>query len=126
MSAPQGPANANAPQQPSSTVAPTGSAVPRPAFVPRKYDLPMLDNDRDNYKLWCKALTLALRNCRLWHIINRMDTAPNATSDPDTHNEWCLKDQEAQLTILLVLKKVSQKCVYQAKTSKDCWDRLAS
>ena len=35
-----------------------------------------------------------------------------------------LKEQEAQLMILLALRKVGQTCIYRAQTSKESWDLL--
>jgi hypothetical protein len=75
----------------------------------------MLDNDRDNYKLWYKAVTLVLQNCGLWHIVNGMDIAPDKMTNPDAYKVWCLKDQEAQLTILLALKKSAKSASIRPK-----------
>lgn len=65
-------------------------------FVSAKFDLPMLDDDDDNYELWNKAL----RNRGLWPAINESETAPDPTSDAAAYEDWCLRDQEARLTIL--------------------------
>ena len=51
-----------------------------------------------------------------------LDLAVNAAA----YNEWKIKDQEAQLMILLELKPVTQKSIYHTKTSKECWDRLCT
>ncbi len=103
---------------------PTGSSIAVKPFVPAKFDLPMLDDDGDNYDLWSKALTLALRNRGLWPIVNSSETPLDQTADPAAHDKWCLKNQEVQLMILLASKKVGQKCIYRTQTSKDSWDRL--
>ena len=95
-------------------------------FVPAKFELPMLDDDSDNYKVWGTTLTLALSNRGLWSIVNGTEPAPDPTTDAAAHQEWLTKDQEAKLMILLALKKVGQKCVFHAKTSKDYWDRLCT
>jgi len=46
------------------------------------------------------------------------------TTDVAAHDEWCLKDQDTQLTIILALKKVRQQCVYPCRTAKENWDML--
>jgi len=69
---------------------PSTGGPARTPFVPAKFDLPMLDDDGDNYDLWSKVLTLALRNRGLWPIVNGSETAPDATTDPAAHDEWCL------------------------------------
>jgi len=86
----------------------------------------MLEDDGENYETWYTALTLAFTNRGIWSIVNGTEPCPTATSDPTGHEEWCLKDREAQLMILLALKKVGQKCVFRAKTSKEYWDRISS
>jgi hypothetical protein len=101
----------------------SGTAAGEP-FVPATYELPLLDDDGDNYELWSKALSLALRNRGLWAIINGRETAPDETADPTGHEEWCLKDEEAQLMVILALPKIAQKCIYPAQTAKECWDTL--
>jgi len=40
----------------------------------------MLNDDGDNYELWSKALTLTLRNRRLWPIVNGPETPTLTTS----------------------------------------------
>ena len=86
----------------------------------------MLNDDSDNYEIWSKALTLTLCNRELWTIVTGTETALDPMTDAAAHEEWCIKDQEAQLMILLALKKVGQKCVFRATTSKEYWDRLAN
>lgn len=104
---------------------PTGSgSAPSEPFVPATYELPLLDDDGDNYDLWSKALSLALRSRGLWAFINGRETAPDETADPTGHEEWCLKDEEAQLMIILALPRIVQKCTYPAQTAKECWDIL--
>jgi gag-polypeptide of LTR copia-type/GAG-pre-integrase domain/Integrase core domain/C2H2 zinc-finger len=109
---------------PTASAVTTTTAAPRAAFVPGKYDLPLLSNDSDNYELWSKALTLTLNSCRLWDIVNSTETAPDTTTHPDDFAEWCLKDQEAQLSILLALKQVGQRCMHSTKTSSKSWNIL--
>ena len=101
----------------------SGTAASEP-FVPEMYELPLLDDDGDNYDLWSKALSLALRHRGLWAIIDGRETAPDETADPTGHDEWCLKDEEAQLVIVLALPKIAQRCIYPAQTAKECWDML--
>jgi len=67
-----------------------------------------------------------LWNHELWPIVNSSENAPNATTDPAAYDEWCLMDQEAQLTILLAFKKVGQKWVFHVMTSKEHCNRLSS
>ena len=103
----------------------TTSVTARTPFLPGKYYLPSLSEDGDNYELWSKAITLALNSHGLWDIVNGSETAPDATILPDDFAEWRSKDQEAQLSILLALKDVGQRCVYSAKTSNESWTILA-
>jgi hypothetical protein len=86
----------------------------------------MLDEDGDNYEIWSITLTLMLCNRGLWAIVDGIEPSPDLTTDAAAHEEWCIKDQEARLMILLALKKVSQKCVYRAKTSKQYWDHICA
>ena len=102
----------------------TGSSTAARPFVPAKPNLPILDDDGYDYDLWSMALTLALQNRGLWPIVNGSETAPDATTDPADYDEWCLKDREAQLMILLALRKVDQMCIYRTQTSKESWDLL--
>jgi hypothetical protein len=92
----------------------TGSSIAATPFIPAKFELPLLDKDGDNYEIWSTALTLALQNHRLWPIINGSETTPDRSADPDAYDEWCLKDCEARLMILLAVKKVGQKCIQRA------------
>ena len=92
--------------------------------TPNKFDLPFLEDDGDNYNLWSRALTLALRNRKFWPIVNGTELAPDEATDPAGYEDWCDKDQQAQLMILLTLKKVGQQCIFEAETAKECWDAL--
>ena len=67
---------------------------------------------------------ISLRSCRLCHVINSTETAPNMTTDAAAHNEWYLKDQDTQLTIISALKNVGQQCIYPCQTVKESWDTL--
>jgi len=121
------PQTSGTPAQTQGGSSPTaGSSTSAKPFVPAKFDLPMLEDDGENYKTWYTALTLAFTNRSIWSIVNGTEPCPTATSDPTGHEEWCLKDHEAQLMILLALKKVGQKCVFCMKTSKEYWDRISS
>ena len=124
-STPAPPVSGNTAQQTQGGSTPVaGSSVAAKPFVLAKFDLPMLNNNGDNYELWSKALTLSLLNRGLWTIIDGTEVSPDPKADTTAHKEWKLKDQEAQLTILLALKPVDQKSIYHARTLKECWDRL--
>jgi hypothetical protein len=86
----------------------------------------MLNEDGNNYEIWSIALMLMLCNQGLWAIVDGTKPSPDMMTNTAAHKEWCIKDQEAQLIILLALKKVSQKCVYCAKTSKQYWDCICA
>jgi len=96
------------------------------SFIPAKFDLPMLDDNGKNYDYWSMALTLAFTNHSIWSIVDGTEVCPDPMTDPAAHNEWCLKDRKGQLMILLALKKVGQKCVFCAKSSKEYWDHISS
>ena len=95
-------------------------------FIPAKFDLPMLDDNGENYDTWYMALQLALNNCSIWPIVTGTELCPDWMTDPTGHEEWGLKDCEARLMILLALRKVSQNCVFRGMSSKEYWDRIAS
>jgi len=63
--------------------------------VPAKFDLPILDDNGKNYKLWSMALMLIFTNCSIWPIIDGTEVCPDLTTDPAAHDEWCLKDHKA-------------------------------
>jgi len=117
---PQGstPSGRNTPTDNTPPTAGTGNTPVRP-YIPGKFELPILNNDGSNYELWPRAVTLALRNRELWHIVNGTETSSDMTTDAAAHDDWCLKGQDTQLTIILALKKVRQQCVYPAQTVKD-------
>ena len=123
---PATPQTSNPLQMQTRNAPPTGNASAPKPFVPAKFELPMLDDDSDNYEVWSTTLTLALGNRGLWSIVNGTEPALDLMTDAAAHEEWLTKDQEAKLMILLALKKVGQKCVFRAKTSKDYWDRLST
>jgi len=121
------PQTSGTPAQTQGGSSPTaGSSTLAKPFVPAKFNLLMLEDDGENYKTWYMALMLAFTNRSIWSIVNGTKPCPTATSDPTGHEEWCLKDCEAQLMILLALKKVGQKCVFRTKTSKEYWDCISS
>jgi len=79
----------------------------------------MLDDDGNNYKIWSKAVMISLQSRRLWHVINGTETASNATTDAAAHDEWYLKDQDTQLTIISALKNIRQQCIYSCQAVKE-------
>jgi len=99
------------------------STTVRP-FVSTKFDLPMLEDDGYNYDFWSKVLTLAVQSRGLWLVVNGSESAPDGTTDPPGYDEWCFKDRDAQLIILLALRKVGWMCICRAQTSKESWDLL--
>lgn len=56
-------------------------------FIPTKFNLPMLDNDGENYDTWYMGLQLALDNWGIWPIITRTELHPDQTTDPTGHKE---------------------------------------
>jgi len=95
-------------------------------FIPAKFNLPMLDDDGENYNTWYMALQLTLDNWGIWPIITGIELCPDWMTDPTGHKEWGLKDHEARLMILLALRKVGQNCVFHGTSSKEYWDRIVS
>jgi len=85
----------------------TGSSTSAKPFIPAKFNLPMLDDDSENYDTWYMALQLALDNRGIWPIVTGTELCPDRTTNPTGHEEWGLKDRKARLMILLVLRKVS-------------------
>ena len=70
-------------------------------------------------------MKLLLQNHGLLSIVDGTYIAPDQTADQAGYEAWFEKDQKALLLIILALKTEGQNCMYNAETSKDCWDKLA-
>jgi hypothetical protein len=58
---------------------PLASAKSLPNYS--KFDLPLLDNNGDDYIHWSNTVTLALKYRGLWDIVNGSTPSPDANTD---------------------------------------------
>ena len=113
------------PTQGGSVVIANSSTAAKP-FIPAKFDVPLLEDDGENYDTWYVALQLAFENRDIWPVVNGTEPRPDQTTDLASYTEWGFKDREARLMMIAALKKVGQKCIYRATSAKEYWDRIAS
>jgi len=102
-----------------------GNMLAKP-FVPTKFDVPLLEDDGENYNTWYVALQLAFENWDIWPVVNGTELRPDQTTNSAGYSEWGFKDCKARLMMITVLKKVGQKCIYCAMSAKEYWDQIAT
>jgi len=103
----------------------TGNTSVKP-FVPAKFDMPLLEDDGENYDTWYVALQLAFENRDIWPVVNGTELCPDQTTDSAGYSEWGFKDRKARLMMIAALKKVGQKCIYHATSAKEYWDQITT
>src|SRR6266853_5575073 len=88
---------ANAPsgsgQQASNNAMPP--ALAKPPLNYSKFDLPLLDNNSNDYIHWSNTVTLALEYRGLWDIVDSTTPPPNAPMDAAAYQDWHRCDKEA-------------------------------
>jgi len=65
----------------------TGNTSAKP-FVPAKFDVPLLEDDGENYDTWYVALQLAFENRDIWPVVNGTELRPDQTTDSAGYSEW--------------------------------------
>jgi transposase InsO family protein len=91
-----------------------------------RYEAPLLSETGDDYNDWAWTMKLVLWNRGLLSIVDGTTPAPDATADPAGFTDWYQKDQQALLQIVMALKTAGRNAVNGVKSSKDCWDWLAT
>ena len=84
-----------------------------------KYEVPLLDNNGDDYTHWCKMVTLVLEHRGFWDVVDGSTPTPDPVTDTQANVDWCRCDKEAQIQLLLALSRAPCNHVLDAKTSKE-------
>jgi hypothetical protein len=106
-------------QQPAGAMAPTHSRVAQIC-----YKIPILE-DTEGFTHWHFCMKLALQDCGLPSVINRMLAKPDATADPNGYVDWVSSDTKVKLQIATsTLHKGALNVILQATSVKDCWEHL--
>jgi hypothetical protein len=79
-----------------------------------------------DYPHWKFRIQLVLEVRELWTVVDGTFPKPNATTDSIEYADWCYKDREARLQIVLTLRDGPLTVVMGAKTAKEFWDRLSA
>ena len=83
------PSSGNTAQQTQGRSTPVaGSSIAAKPFILAKFDLPLLDNNSNNYKLWSKTLMLSLLNWGHCTIIDRTEVSLDLAVNAAAHEEW--------------------------------------
>ena len=86
---------------------------------------PPLENDGNNYIFWKLRTQTFFELWKLWNIVNGDLTMPGPSASPDERAEWLYKDEEARDQIRLTLDDKPLYYVRDARTAKECWDKLS-
>jgi len=81
------------------------------------YDVPLLEENGNNFAFWKYRVKMVLKLRNLWPLINGTDKAPNTTS-PD-YTDWAYQDHEVHAQIALTLTDEPLNTVFHEKTSKE-------
>ena len=95
-------------------------------FPPHHYDIPLLNDDGNNFVVWKFRAQLVLKLRGLWGIVDGTFTKPDATVDPNGFNNWTNRDLEALAQISFTLRDGPLTCVVGAQSAKECWERLSA
>ena len=120
------PQTSGTPVQTQGRSSPTMGNTSVKPFVPAKFNVPLLEDDGENYDTWYGALQLAFKNWDIWPVVNGTELRPDQTTNSAGYSEWGFKDCKARLMMITALKKVGQKCIYRATSAKEYWDRIAT
>src|SRR6266850_755653 len=88
-----------------------------------RYKVPILE-DADGYAHWHFCMTMVLEESDLMGITDGTLTKPNTTADPSEYTDWMSKDHQACIQIATTLQKGALNLILQAKTAKECWEKL--
>jgi hypothetical protein len=72
--------------QASNNTMPLASVKSPPSYS--KFDLPLLDDNGNDYLHWSNTTTLALKFRGLWDIVDGTTPTPNAAMDAATYQDW--------------------------------------
>jgi hypothetical protein len=85
-------------------------APAKPSSQPSKYEVPLLDDNGDDYTNWCKMVSLVLAHRGFWDVVDGTSPAPNPVTQPDAYRDWSERDREAQIQLLLALSCAPHNC----------------
>src|SRR6266851_8147401 len=81
--------NATATPQNNTTTSQTSNATPIPLAKPQlqhiKYEVPLLDNNGDDYIHWCKMVSLVLEHRGFWDVVDGTTPTPDYTANHDAY-----------------------------------------
>jgi gag-polypeptide of LTR copia-type len=103
----------------------TGAVTPSLASLRPPYVISPLENDGNNYTFWKHRTQRFFKLWKLWNIVNGDLTMPGPSASPDERAEWLYKDEEARGQIRLTLDDKPLDYIRDARTAKECWDKLS-
>ena len=65
-----------------------------------RYEIPILE-DTNEFTHWHFCMKLALQDCSLLSVVDRMYVKLDATADPNGYADWVSSDTKAKLLLLL-------------------------
>jgi hypothetical protein len=71
-------------------------------------------------------MKMILEDSDLMAVADGSLARPSATADPTGHAEWISKDRKARIQIATTLRKGPLNLILEAKTAKECWDRIVA
>src|SRR5947209_7165270 len=92
-------------------------------FPPHHYDIPLLNDDGNNFVVWKFRVQLVLKLRDLWTVVDGTWTKPDVTVDRDGSVYWTRKDLDALAQISFTLKDGPLTYVVGVKSAKECWER---
>ena len=93
---------------------------------PHHYDIPLLNDDGNNFVTWKFRVQLVLKLRYLWAVVDGTYAEPDITVDPTGSANWTRKDLEALAQISFTLRDGPLAYVLGAKSAKECWERLST
>jgi len=93
---------------------------------PHHYDIPLLNDDGNNFGSWKFRVQLVLKLRDLWTVVDGTYIEPDVTVDPTGSANWTRKDLEALAQISFTLRDGPLTYVLGAKSAKECWERLST
>jgi hypothetical protein len=90
------------------------------------YDIPLLNDDGNNFASWKFRIQLILKLRGLWTVVDGTYAEPDATVDPTGFANWTRKDLEALAQISFTLMDGPLTYALGANSAKECWERLST
>jgi len=104
----------------------TGAVTRTPSRASQsQYEIPMLE-DTEGYMHWHYCMTMVLEENDLMSVTDGTLAKPNATTDADGYADWISRDLKARIQIATTLRNGPLNLILQAKSAKECWDKLAT